>query len=50
MEPPPFIQDSFMTGNVTDDFALGIDGFSFADLYEPTRLKDLHAKFWVFAA
>lgn len=50
METPPFLQDVFMTGNVTDDFALGIDGFTFADLYEPTRLKDLHAKFWTFAA
>ena len=29
--------------------ALGIDGFSFADLYEPLRLRDLHEAFWRFA-
>ncbi len=29
-----------------DDFALGIDGFTFADLYQPRRLRDLHAAFW----
>ncbi len=39
-----------MTGNVTDDFALGIAGFSFADLYEPLRLRDLHTEFWTFAS
>jgi NADPH-dependent glutamate synthase beta subunit-like oxidoreductase/NAD(P)H-flavin reductase len=31
-----------------DDFALGIAGFSFADLYQPPRLRDLHAAFWSF--
>lgn len=38
-----------MRGDVTDDFALGVAGFRFADLYNPQRLKDLHAEFWVFA-
>lgn len=33
-----------------DDFALGIAGFSFSDLYEPQRLRDLHQAFWTFAA
>jgi NADPH-dependent glutamate synthase beta subunit-like oxidoreductase/NAD(P)H-flavin reductase len=33
---------------VTEDFALGVAGFSFSDLYEPLRLKDLHAEFWKF--
>lgn len=33
-----------------DDFALGIAGFSFADLYEPQRLRDLHDAFWKFAS
>ncbi len=39
-----------MNDGVKDDFALGIPGFSFADLYEPRRLRDLHAAFWKFAA
>ena len=34
----------------TDDFTLGIAGFSFSDLYEPQRLRDLHQAFWTFAA
>lgn len=33
-----------------DDFALGIAGFRFSDLYEPNRLRDLHKAFWTFAA
>ncbi len=33
-----------------EDFALGIAGFSFSDLYEPRRLRDLHDEFWQFAA
>ena len=32
-----------------EDFALGIAGFSFSDLYEPTRLRKLHDEFWRFA-
>jgi len=35
---------------VRDDFALGIAGFSFSDLYQPNRLRDLHERFWEFAA
>jgi len=35
---------------VRDDFALGISGFSFADLYEPQRLRDLHQAFWDYAS
>ena len=31
------------------DFPLGIGQFKFSDLYEPTRLKELHARFWEFA-
>ena len=38
-----------MTDSVKDDFALGIAGFTFADLYEPRRLGDLHQAFWTFA-
>ena len=38
-----------MNDAVRDDFALGIAGFSFADLYEPRRLRDLHEAFWKFA-
>jgi NADPH-dependent glutamate synthase beta subunit-like oxidoreductase/NAD(P)H-flavin reductase len=33
-----------------EDFSLGIAGFSFSDLYEPRRLRDLHDEFWRFAA
>ena len=33
-----------------DDFSLGIAGFTFADLYAPPRLSDLHREFWKFAA
>jgi hypothetical protein len=33
-----------------DDFSLGIAGFTFADLYAPPRLRDLHQEFWKFAA
>ena len=29
--------------------SLGFDGFFFPDLYEPHRLRDLHAAFWEFA-
>ena len=39
-----------MNDAVSDDFALGITGFSFSNLYEPERLRDLHAVFWKFAA
>ena len=39
-----------MKDAVTDDFSLGIAGFTFADLYEPRRLSDLHRAFWNFAA
>lgn len=39
-----------MTDAVKDDFALGVPGFSFADLYQPRRLRDLHDAFWKFAA
>jgi NADPH-dependent glutamate synthase beta subunit-like oxidoreductase/NAD(P)H-flavin reductase len=35
---------------VKEDFSLGIAGFSFADLYRPPRLRDLHAAFWKFAS
>ncbi|RIL12274.1 pyridine nucleotide-disulfide oxidoreductase [bacterium] len=35
-----------MDRDTMDDFALGIDGFRFADLYQPRRLRDLHAVFW----
>ncbi len=38
-----------MYDTVRDDFALGIAGFSFADLYDPERLRDLHQVFWKFA-
>lgn len=31
------------------NFSLGIDGFSFSDLYEPRRLRDLYESFWRFA-
>ncbi|MDB5390918.1 MAG: glutamate synthase [Planctomycetaceae bacterium] len=39
-----------MDDSVNDDFSLGISGFTFADLYEPQRLGDLHKAFWKFAA
>lgn len=39
-----------MNEGVREDFSLGIAGFSFADLYEPRRLRDLHAAFWTFAS
>jgi NADPH-dependent glutamate synthase beta subunit-like oxidoreductase/NAD(P)H-flavin reductase len=29
--------------------SLGLAGFSFSDLYDPLRLRDLHAVFWKFA-
>ncbi|MSR57133.1 MAG: pyridine nucleotide-disulfide oxidoreductase [Planctomycetaceae bacterium] len=35
---------------VEHNFPLGIAGFSFADLYEPSRLGDLHQAFWKEAA
>lgn len=35
---------------VTDDFSLGVAEFSFSDLYEPQRLRDLNQAFWKFAA
>ncbi|MBI3864844.1 MAG: hypothetical protein HY290_23455, partial [Planctomycetia bacterium] len=38
-----------MNDAVREDVSLGIAGFSFSDLYEPRRLRDLHAKFWEFA-
>jgi NADPH-dependent glutamate synthase beta subunit-like oxidoreductase/NAD(P)H-flavin reductase len=31
---------------VGEDFSLGIAGFTFADLYQPARLRDLHTRFW----
>lgn len=39
-----------MNVTVRDDFALGIAGFSFSDLYQPLRLRDLHERFWKFTA
>lgn len=39
-----------MNDVVKDDFSLGIAGFTFADLYSPPRLRDLHQEFWKFAA
>ena len=39
-----------MNDAVKDDFSLGIAGFTFADLYSPPRLRDLHQEFWKFAA
>jgi NADPH-dependent glutamate synthase beta subunit-like oxidoreductase/NAD(P)H-flavin reductase len=33
----------------TEDFALGVPGFRFSDLYEPLRLRDLHRTFWQHA-
>lgn len=30
------------------DFPLGISGFQFSDLYQPLRLRDLHAEFWKY--
>ena len=33
----------------TEDFALGVPGFQFSDLYEPRRLRDLHRTFWTHA-
>ena len=38
-----------MTVAIKDDFPLGIAGFSFADLYEPRRLRALHDEFWKYA-
>ena len=38
-----------MTVAIKDDFPLGIAGFSFADLYEPQRLRVLHDEFWKYA-
>lgn len=34
--------------NDTKDFALGISGYHFSDLYEPLKLKDLHEEFWKY--
>jgi len=31
-----------------DDFPLGISGYTFSDLYQPLRLKELHKDFWNF--
>lgn len=39
-----------MNDAVKEDFPLGIAGFTFADLYEPKRLRDLHTAFWNFAS
>jgi hypothetical protein len=33
-----------------DDFPLGVSGFTFADLYQPRRLRELHRAFWEFAS
>lgn len=38
-----------MTDSIRDDFSLGIAGFTFADLYEPRRLGELHQAFWEYA-
>jgi NADPH-dependent glutamate synthase beta subunit-like oxidoreductase/NAD(P)H-flavin reductase len=38
-----------VSDSVKDDFPLGIAGFTFADLYQPRRLRDLHEAFWKFA-
>ncbi|MFO0914993.1 MAG: FAD-dependent oxidoreductase [Pirellulales bacterium] len=35
--------------SVSENFALGIEGFRFADLYDVHRLADLHGAFWRFA-
>ncbi len=35
---------------VDDDFALGVASFSFADLHDPLRLRDLHDEFWRWAS
>lgn len=34
-----------MAGEIKD-FPLGVSGFHFSDLYQPLRLKELHAEFW----
>lgn len=39
-----------MNDGIMDDFALGIAGFTFADLYNPGRLHELHDSFWKFAS
>lgn len=39
-----------MNDVVREDVSLGMAGFSFSDLYEPYRLRDLHAEFWRFAS
>lgn len=39
-----------MNDAVTDGVSLGIAGFSFADLYDPLRLRDLHHEFWKSAS
>ncbi len=45
------MHDAVGEGNASlNDVALGIEGFSFSDLYEPRRLRDLHEAFWKFAA
>ena len=36
-------------GDLNGELLLGIPGFSFADLHNPLRLRDLHAEFWKFA-
>ena len=35
---------------VEEEFVLGRDGFSFGDLHDPLRLRDLHDDFWRFVA
>jgi len=34
-----------MAPNTAPDTALGIHGFTFADLHQPSRLRDLHDQF-----
>ncbi len=36
--------------DIPRDISLGLPGFSFSDLYDPSRLRDLHEEFWKFAA
>jgi len=42
-------EDASLVNASLVNVALGIDGFSFSDLYEPRRLRDLHEAFWNFA-
>ena len=42
-------EDASLVNSSLVNVALGIDGFSFSDLYEPRRLRNLHESFWSFA-